>query len=135
MSRFQTTASVCKIDEKLGLVFGYAIVCKIGDEPYFDSQGDHITEDAMLRAAADFMENARVAKEMHKGEAQGSIVFAFPLTTDICSSLGLSVEKTGLVIAMKPSDEMLAKFKSGQYTGFSIGGLRGIDEEVEETNS
>lgn len=123
-------AVVAKVDETLGLVFGYAIVCKQDGEPYFDVQGDHITEEAMLKAAADFMESARVAKEMHAGEQKGSIVFAFPLTADIAKALDLEVKKTGLLIAMKPSPDMLEKFKKGEYTGFSIGGYRGTDEEV-----
>lgn len=122
---------VSKVDENLGLVFGYAIVCKVGGEEYFDVQGDHIPEEAMLEASLDFMENSQVAKEMHQGEQQGSVVFAFPLTTDIAASMGIQVQKTGLMIAVKPaSEEVLEKFRTGEYTGFSIGGRRIQDEEV-----
>lgn len=125
------TFQVAKVDEELGLVFGYAIVCKQDGQDYFDVQGDHIPEDAMLKAALDFMQNSRVAKEMHQGGQVGDVVFAFPMTTDIASSMGIQVSKTGLMIAMKPADEdVLAKFKSGTYTGFSIGGQRIQDEEV-----
>jgi hypothetical protein len=35
------------------------------------------------------------------------------------------------MIAMKPSSEaLLEKFRSGEYTGFSIGGQRLVDEEM-----
>lgn len=129
-NQFINKAQVVKVDSDLGLVFGYAIVSTSDGQPYYDVQGDHIPEDAMLKAAADFMENSRIAKEMHQGDAKGSVVFAFPLTTDIAKSLGITAQKTGLLIAMKPTAEVLAKFKDGSYTGFSIGGSYGDVEEV-----
>ena len=44
------------------------------------------------------------------------------MTTDIAKAFGLDTEKTGLMIAVRPEKEMLAKFRDGTYTGFSIGG-------------
>ena len=133
MSEFHTQASaaVCKVDEALGLVFGFAIVSKVDGEDYFDSQGDNIPEDSMLKAATDFMLNSRVAKDMHDGDQIGSVVFAFPMTTDVAKALDIQTNKTGLLIGMKPSADILAKYKSGEYSGFSIGGMRGDDEEVD----
>jgi hypothetical protein len=85
----------------------------------------------MLGAAVDFMQNSRVAKEMHAGDSKGSVLFAFPLTTEIAKSFGIETSTTGLMIAMKPDNaDMLAKFKSGELTGFSIGGRRITDETV-----
>jgi hypothetical protein len=124
-------ASVCKVDDSLGLVFGWAIVCTKGGEPYFDTQDDNIPEDSMLKAAADFMQNSRVAKDMHQGDEIGPIVFAFPMTADIAKSLDIQTDTTGLLIAMKPPADILSKFKSQEYTGFSIGGTRLVDEEAE----
>jgi len=123
--------TLIKVDETLGLVMGFAIVCKIDGEAYFDIQGDHIPEGAMLEAATDFMQNSRVAKEMHQGDQAGSVVFAFPLTTDIAKKFDIETKMTGLMIGLKPdSDEILEKFKDGTFTGFSIGGTRLLDEEV-----
>lgn len=123
--------SILKVDDELGLVFGWAIVSKDDGEDYFDVQGDHIPEDSMLKASTDFMLSDRVGKEMHAGEAAGTIVFAWPLTTDIAKAMGLETDRTGLMIAWKPSDvATLEKFKSGEYSGFSIGGYRLADEEV-----
>lgn len=120
------------VSPELGLVFGYAIVCKEDGEDYYDLQGDHIPEDSMLKACTDFMLNSRVAKDMHAGDAIGEgIVFAFPMTTDIAKALDIKIKKSGLLIAMKPSKEVLEKFVLGEYTGFSIGGQRVTDEEVE----
>lgn len=121
--RKSNEATVAKVSDELGLVFGYAIVCKKDGEAYYDLHGDHIPEDTMLEAATDFMERSRTALEMHKGEKKGTIVFAFPLTSEVAKSLDIKAPKTGLLIAMRPdSEEILAKFRSGEYTGFSIGG-------------
>jgi len=125
-------AEVVKVSDELGLVFGLAIVCKVDGAPYFDLQGDHIPEDAMLKAVTDFMIHSRVAKEMHSGKQIGDVVFAFPLTQEIADSLEITTKYTGCLVAMKPSPEVLAKFKSGEYSGFSIGGKRLHDEEAEK---
>ena len=127
---FDRKAQVMKVNSELGLVFGFAVVSTEDGKPYFDHQGDHIPEDAMLKAAADFMEHSRIAKEMHAGDQQGSVVFAFPLTMDIAKALGIETKQTGLLIAMKPSAGVLAKFQDGTYTGFSIGGTYGEMEAV-----
>lgn len=123
---------VCKVDESLGIVFGYAIVCKQNGEEYWDTQGDHITEQAMLEATAEFMTGDRMAKVMHKGDSAGQVVYGFPVTQEIAESLDMRVEKTGFVVGMKPDDEeILEKFRSGELTGFSIGGQR-VSETVVE---
>lgn len=114
---------ILKVDESLGLVFGFAIVCKEDGDDHFDLQGDHIPEGVMVKGSTDFMKSERVAKEMHQGDPIGSIVFAFPLTTEIAKSLEIFTKRTGLLIAMHTEDqEVLRKFRDGEYTGFSIGG-------------
>lgn len=126
-------ATIVKVDESLGLVFGYAIICKQNGQDYYDLNKDretgervpeHIPEHSMLEAATDFMLNSRMAKEMHDGDEQGSVVFAFPLTTDIAKALNIQTPTTGLLIAMKPSKDMLGKFVRKELTGFSIGGSK-----------
>jgi hypothetical protein len=130
-----TKAAVLKVDEGLGLVFGWAVVCTEKGEDYFDLNVDrdgphkgkripeNIPEDEMLKMALDFSENTDCpGNEMHDGPNIGKHVFLFPLTADIAKALNIVTEKTGLLIAYKPSPEVLAKFKSGEYTGFSIEG-------------
>lgn len=123
-------AEVAQVDESLGLVFGWGIVCKLDGEDYYDLQGDHIPEDAMLAATTDFMEKSRVAGDMHlRDEAgepikDGAVVFSFPLTEDVAKAMGISTDRTGWMVAVKPGPEVLQKFKSGEYGGFSIGGKR-----------
>lgn len=115
--------TVAKVSDELGIVFGYAIISKLDGQDYFDSQNDHIPESEMLRAAVSFVENGAIAKEMHVGEAKGKVIFVWPMSTDIAKSMGIETKQTGLLIGMKPdSAEMLEKFRTGVYSGFSIGG-------------
>jgi hypothetical protein len=129
---FEVEARILKVDDSLGLVFGWAIVCTEKGEAYFDTQDDHIPEESMLKAAADFMEHSRVLGDMHATAEGGSVVFAFPMTAEIAKAYGLTTETTGLMIAVRPANaETLEKYKSGEYTGFSIGGIRITDEDAE----
>lgn len=133
-------AKLIKVDDSLGLVFGWAVVCKVNGEPYFDLQDHHITEAAIVKAASEFMLSDRKAGDMHTEDAnediivKGTVVFAFPLTTDIAKSLDIQTATTGLLIAMKPSDPaILTKFRNGEYTGFSIGGHK-VRDKIEVVN-
>jgi hypothetical protein len=123
-------ASVTKVDSALGLVFGWGIICKENGEDHFDLQGDHIPEDVMVAATSKFMEEARVAKDMHQGDQHGTIVHSFPLTTDIAKAMGIDCSKSGWMVAMKPCETVLAKYASGEYRGFSIGGGCAYIEEA-----
>lgn len=129
-------AEVAKVDAELGLVFGWGIICKQSGEPYFDLQGDHIPEDAMLKATADFMLSSRMSGDMHARDdsgapvQDGNVVFSFPLTEQTAKAMGIACDRTGWMVAIKPSADVLTKFKSGEYTGFSIGGRRLTDEDV-----
>lgn len=130
--------ALVKADKKLGLLFGYGVICKTLDAksgelvPYFD-QGDvsqdefseHIPEDEMLKAATTFMAgSSRAIEEEHYGPAiDGNVVFAFPMTEEIAKALGITVPMTGLLIAVRPKDPaVLAKAENGELKGFSIFG-------------
>lgn len=138
MDAFTASSQIAKVNDELGLVFGYAVVCKeldiskaAGDRvlvEHYDTQGHHIPETVMLKAATDFAINRRHSKDMHKGENVQSAVFNFPMTEDIAKALGMTIEKSGWLIALKPTPEILAKYKSGEYTGFSIGGSGQLEE-------
>lgn len=129
---------VSEVDTNLGIVFGWAIISKIKGKDYFDVQGDHIPERSMLMASAGFMQGARVAGNMHRQidaqgtvERIGTIIFAWPMTTEIMKSMKLQSDFSGLMVGMKvDSPKVLEKFRSGAYTGFSIGGRRIVDREI-----
>lgn len=128
MTPLRKTMKVDKVDDELGIVIGYAIVCqrKAADgrwEDYYDLQGDHIPFGEVIKAAADFMKNSRVAKEMHTGGQRGETVFAIPVDESIAKSLGWTVQQTGLVIGVALDADLIAKYKSGELTEFSLGGV------------
>lgn len=121
---------VAKVEESLGLVFGWAIVCTENGQPFVDSQHDHIPDAAMLKAATKFAKGRRTGGDMHSIE-DGTVIHTFPLTAEIAKSFGIECDKTGLMIAMAPDNEAtLEKFRNGERTGFSIGGRRIKDTEV-----
>jgi len=123
--------SKAQVNEDLGLVFGWGIVCTEEGVDYFDLQDDHITEKAMLEAATDFIENSRVIKDMHTGEAQGVMIHSLPATAELQRALGISCSQTGWIVGVKPSPALMEKCRSGEHSGFSIGGFVIDSEEVE----
>ena len=135
---FASEAQFIKVDESLGIVFGFAVVCMENGEPYIDLHDDHAPEEAMFRAAVKFAKTAQMSTDMHERDEDNQPVpdgegvqFMFPLTTEIAKSMGIVTERTGLMVAMKPSPAVLAKFVDGTYTGFSIGGRYITNEEGE----
>ena len=130
--RFSKTAKVVGINDDLGLVFGWVAVSSIDGAEHFDRHGDCMTEAGLLHAFTDFMKHQRPVRDMHTKEDQGQAIFAFPLLGDIKKALNIQCPESGVLVGIQPTDELLAKFKSGEYTGFSLAGTRIEDEEVAE---
>lgn len=159
------TTNILKVDAKLGVVFGYAIVCREKDADgnwtdHFDTQGHHIPETEMLKASIEFAQQSnearaehiakalvdalsdmssvdeqeltelvkRASKDMHEGDECQEVVQMLPVTEELAKALEWDVKKTGLVIALKPTAEVLKLYESGDRTGFSIGGTGLLDE-------
>ena len=122
MEDFTKYAKVEKVNDELGIVFGWALVCAEEGVEYFDLQDDSIVQNAITEAGSDFMQKGAKALDMHKGDQIGTYVFMFPMTDETKKAFGIECEKTGLMVGLKPNADVLAKFKSGEYTGFSIGG-------------
>jgi hypothetical protein len=115
--------AVAKIDDEAGVVFGFAFTSTVDGKPYFDAQGDAIDESDIVKVALDFALAGAPSDEMHNEQASGRVAFLYPLTADIAKALQIDTKRTGLLAGIKPAPAVLAKFKSGEYTGFSIGGL------------
>lgn len=115
-------ARVAKINEELGLVFCWAFTSKAAGADYFDLHGDNIDDD-FVRVCAEFMEGARATDEMHDGEQDGRVIFGMPMTPEVAKIYGVTTDTNGFMVALKPSADVLEKFKSGEYTGVSIAGL------------
>lgn len=126
------TCKVAKVADELGIVFGYALTCTVDGEPYHDLQGDAISEAELIKVAAEYLTAGAATDAMHDEKADGRTIFAFPLTSELAKAFDITTSKTGLLVGIRPSAEVLAKFKSGEYTGFSIGGA-GVREQVGKT--
>lgn len=135
LKRVSATARVAKLSDELGLVFGWALTTKADGVDYFDLQGDNVTEDDLIKIAAEWMSDGGAADTMHDREQDGRAVFCMPMTTEVAKAVygdkvGGELGTYGLLVAIKPSAEDFAKFKSGELTGFSIDGT-GIREPVQ----
>ncbi|HET9893241.1 MAG TPA: hypothetical protein VFQ42_22375 [Mycobacterium sp.] len=120
------TCHVYKLDEKLGLVFGWALATSLdgGATPHVDLQKDAIVgDDELIKIAAEFMEASAANDVLHDENPDGKIVFAMPLTKAVCAALGIQSDTHGLAIAMKPSPETFKRFLSKELNAFSIGGV------------
>lgn len=120
----QSDLTLVKVDDELGVVFGFAIVSTIDGVPYYDKQGDHIDDASLTKAALEFCDAGTAAKVMHQGYAVGTVPFVFPLTAEICKALNITSVTNGLLVGLKPDAVTLALIKDGTYPAFSIGGER-----------
>lgn len=128
----QSAPSLVKVDESENVVFGWAFVCKMNGELHFDLHGDNLDEDYVVPALKQFMLDGGIGKEMHVGDQKGRIVAAWPVTPEIAKAFGDEAPAvTGLRIGIYFDDAaVVAKFKDGTYTGFSIGGSYGETEDL-----
>lgn len=142
MTEFRTDAQILKVSTELGLIFGFAMICKVRDEngdlvPYNDTDDDQFIELGMLEAVTKFAMTKRVACDMHARDEDGQpvqdggVIHHFPLTEEIAKALGIITPMTGLLVALRPDNpETLEKARRGEFTGFSIGGEVIEAEEV-----
>jgi len=136
--RFQTETQILKVSSELGLIFGFAAICKVDGEDFYDSDDEHYPEESMLADSTEFAKSSRVGCLMHERDAagqpvqSGGVIHTFPLTTEIAAALDISTKRTGLLIAYAPDDPaVLEKARNGDYAGFSIGGAI-LDAEYED---
>jgi hypothetical protein len=132
VNKSQEQATVLKVNEDQGLVYGWAYVSTEDGKLLVDTQGDSIEPIEMEKMATNFMLNSRNAKVMHKGENVGTFVHSLPLTNDIMKAFDIYSDREGWIVAMKPdSEDVMKAYKSGEYTGFSIGGKAGDAEDYD----
>lgn len=108
------------------------MVCTKNGEDYYDTDNEHFPEEVVLDAWTAFMQSTdRTHKAMHNGEEVGKVLYAFPMTKDIADSFGFTdLPQTGIIAGVYvEDDDTLAKFKSGEYKSFSIGGQAEFEDE------
>lgn len=124
------TVKVLKTDSTSPLVYGWGAICKIRDASgvmidYRDSDNEEFPEDVTEAAWRDFMLNSRQMDVQHDEQPMGRVVYAMPMTEDIAKAFGVldALDRTGVMVGVQIDDPaLIAKFRSGEYTGFSIGG-------------
>ena len=118
-------------NEPEGIVYGWAMVSKKDGKMFVDSQGDHIPEDALRKAAIGFMESddVRITAHEHakdkdgKPIPDGKVVFGYPLTAEIKKKLGITSRLTGMIVGVKPNNPEVFQNLMKNGGGFSIGGF------------
>jgi hypothetical protein len=132
MNIFKTEISVTEIDKSQGIVYGWGMITDINGEPYYDLDNLHTPADIMVKATSEFMETARVSNDSHTPLDIGIVVHSFPLSNEIAKAMGITSNINGWMVGVKPDADTLAKFVSGEYTGFSIEGTGSLtDDEVQ----
>lgn len=133
-------ATIVKADRRLGVLLGWATVSEVKDPitgawvPHHDLQGDHLPMSVAAEAFLRFAEGDRkmlIDHEVGKG-VHGKVLWMFALDADTQASLGLTGDRTGVIVGVKPSDPgVLDRFADNDLRGWSIGG-RGTIEELDE---
>lgn len=113
----------------MGLVVGKAMVFTEKGLDHYDLQGDHIPKSVGVPAIFDFAINSRSHKIMHRGAPVGQFAFMFPIVSETCKALGIEADWEGVAIGFCPDPDIFAKFVSGEFRGFSIGGGCSYTEE------
>lgn len=109
------------------LIYCWAFTCTDKDgAAYHDLQGDAVAPD-FVKAAEAFMQSGGAVDEMHDANATSRVAFAFPWDADIATAMlgpevGAATKVSGLMTAIRPTPEQLAKARAGDYTGVSIAG-------------
>lgn len=124
------TGKICKVNDELKVVYGWASVITKNNTVVTDTQGDQITPSELVKCAHDFITEARVGGFMHvPGIEGGQIVESMVFTYDIQKALDIEVRDAdgnhieGWLIGYKvDSDALWKRVKSGEFAEFSIGG-------------
>lgn len=109
---------ISKSDDDERIVMG--VVYEPNEE---DTQGDYATAEEIRKAAYSFMENGQIYKVMHKDVAVDICVLETYLAPVEFQIGDETVTKgTWLLASRIPPGEMWADIKSGEFTGYSMGG-------------
>lgn len=121
-------AWIAKAEERR-TVYGWASVTDEGGEVIFDTQGDSLDEDELVKAVQEFNASDRAGGFMHLKKADGTlqpagqIVESLVMTKSLQEALGIDLGRSGWLIGYRVDDDDLwAAVKKGEFAAFSIGG-------------
>ena len=109
---------IAKADDEKRIVYGIVL-----EPDTVDLQGDTVAVDTIETAAHDFLVKSRAVGDMHSGLADAEVVESYLAPSD--GEMGGQSYSAGTwIMAVKVrSDELWEMVKSGDYSGFSIGGI------------
>lgn len=133
---FRLEYKVTKVDEEQRVVFGWFSIVEEDGQAVIDKHGDIIPVEDIEKAVYDFVENSRMAGEMHVNMGVGHLVESVFFSADKQMALGINLGKIGWWGGFRiTDDEVWKKVKQGYYPSFSIGGSaqpEEIEVEVDE---
>jgi hypothetical protein len=113
---------VAKLVADKNQVFGWASIIEEAGVPVVDTQNDVITEEDLENAFYGFAKDYGQGGEMHDRTDAGEMIECMVFTKEKQQALGINLGKIGAWVGFEFEPAVFAKFKSGEYTGFSIGG-------------
>ena len=131
MNEVSLVSKIAMVEDEKRLVYGVVLV---PDE--VDSQGDVARAEVIEEAAHDYLASSRAVSKMHMEPATASVVESYIAPCDLRLSEN-EVKKGSWVITVKVGDEELwGRIRSGEYGGFSVGGLaeRASNEKEDATS-
>lgn len=120
--QFQALVKADSMDTGLNLVRGWAVVSSVDGRPYIDLHDDYIPQGPLLKAAIAFMRHSRMSDDMHDERPRSVVVESVVIDDGWCEAFGATLDKRGWAVGIQFPPDIFAKFQSGEYTGFSIGG-------------
>ena len=116
--------SFTKLEPARQIAFGWASVVSVGGADIVDKQDDILDLESLETSVYEYMSESRQTGDMHKEFGIGKVVESFMATPEKLVALGMTSQNTGWLVGVKiDSADVWAKVASGEYAGFSIGGI------------
>ncbi|MEX4007678.1 XkdF-like putative serine protease domain-containing protein [Neoaquamicrobium sediminum] len=127
-----STVDVFKIaDERL--LIGWAAVAVDKYQTVTDLEGDQYDDpEDLVKAATDFMADARTSLLRHSGGQVGTVLHSLPLSPSVASALNIdSKGRFGWIVGIRiDDDEVWKAVKSGRLKSLSIGASATRHEDI-----
>lgn len=113
-----------RMDEDKRQVFGFFSVVELNGQPIVDSQGDIIKSEDIESAVYKYVKLSRMGDERHDSRAKMVCIESMYFSKEKQQALGIDLGYVGWWGGFEVQDAgTWAKIKSGEYQGFSIGGV------------
>lgn len=119
MQNFAFAFEIVKLDDEKRLVGGI-----VYEPDVVDSQGDSASAEEIEKACHRYVKESRQINLMHKESAGEKVDIVECYITRAPMQIGNKVVKAGtwMIVVKVNDDEIWKKVKSGEWTGFSMGG-------------